>query len=52
MNTIKDYLKKHKAQAIKAAIWGVVMVAVFAFFYIMKAQNEVYVSLKTKVIVV
>ncbi|MCR4728462.1 MAG: sulfatase-like hydrolase/transferase [Lachnospiraceae bacterium] len=52
MNTIKDYLKKHKAQAIKAAIWGVIMVAVFAFFYIMKAQNEFYVSLKTKVIVV
>ncbi|MCR4728463.1 MAG: LTA synthase family protein [Lachnospiraceae bacterium] len=52
MNTIKNYLKEHKAQAIKAAVWGVIMVAVFAFFYIMKAQNEFYVSLKTKLIIV
>ncbi len=51
MNTIKNYLKEHKAQAIKAAIWVVIMVAVFAFFYIMKAQNEFYVSLKTKLII-
>lgn len=47
-----EYIKKNKSRLIIASIWLIVMVAAFAIFYIFKAQNEFFVSSKTKLIVV
>ncbi|MCR5310548.1 MAG: sulfatase-like hydrolase/transferase, partial [Lachnospiraceae bacterium] len=51
MKLIVEYLKNNKKRLILALIWAVMLVAIFAFFYIMKAKNEFYVSFTDKLTV-
>ena len=52
MQKVIELIKKNKTRVLTALIWGIVMVAALAVFYILKSKNDYYISGTTKLIIV
>ena len=52
MQKVIDIIKKNKIRVLSAFIWGIVMIASLAIFYILKSKNDYFISGTTKLIIV
>ncbi len=51
MNGLKNLIRNNKGRVISAVVWAVAMLVFLVIFYVFKAHNDYYISLKTKLIV-